>query len=221
MPIYRVQTSLQDKSGLPRDQYVNTVGLYMSSAMDDSAIAAIGLATSGFYSGLNAYWSQTIAQNGHHTKAYLVGAPLDSPPAKETTWNMTNNPAGTPLPAEVASCLSFHADPQPGVPRQSWRGRIYLGPLGTGAMGTSSAQVGRPANAYISDVMLYAGYYLEALNAVGDLVIISKARSKAFRVATYSMDDAFDTQRSRGNRPTRIEKATLASGGGIPIQLGS
>lgn len=216
--LYRVQANLQDKSLLPRDRYVNT--WYVANNGEFSGtidLEAACTAIEGFYNHMANFLSPNI-DGGHGTiSAYDVSAPLESPPAFTTFLNIgAPAPAQKPLPQELACCLSFHADPQVGVNRQSWRGRIYLGPLNARALNDPSVvQDSRPAfdltNAMTTAALMMAS---DLNDANCRHYIASKTQHTAYPVANYSVDDAWDIQRSRGDRPTEVHMVEVPGGGG-------
>lgn len=134
------------------------------------------------------------------------------------------------LPAEVAVCLSTRCTTEPMVPRQQRTGRFYMGPLCTQAMEGTTGAVARPAATLLTDLRDAANkLHDDAITHGGTWVVYSRpfgGRAETPRpgrpslpeleprgAATYPIDqvwtdDAFDTQRRRGERATG--KTTLA-----------
>jgi hypothetical protein len=218
MSLYRIQTSIQDTSLLPRDQYVNSIHVHMPTMTQGSFDAIVAAAQQFYGSDIAEYWSPAVLNGvGHRVKAYLMGAALDSPPVFETSLLSIPNPPGQiGLPNEVACCVSMHADPQPGVVRQSWRGRIYIGPFNTSVVGPAGTQQ-RPLGTFVGDLATSAKTYFDAINAItgAKLCVYSRKQAMAYPVTYIGIDDAWDTQRSRGNRPTGIVSRQIAGGGGV------
>lgn len=148
--------------------------------------------------------------------------PIGSPVAESTfTLVAVGSPAnGRPLPAEVAYAVTLEAvgraaqpveAPNAEVPpvdsgdrpRQRYTGKVYIGPLHTGAIDSVNNQC-RPSSA-LRDTALMAFDELD-LKAFQDagarLAIWSRADGVMRTVDAVSADDAFDTQRRRGNQPS-------------------
>lgn len=213
MPTYRLQTSLFDRSGLPRDEYVSSVHVAFPATATTIQLDNCLGAMQNFYTAIASYLSPTIRYADHTSKAYLLGAPLKSPPVDSRTWTFGVAPGGQALPNEVASCLSFHGSVQPGVAAQSWRGRIFIGPLNTSCVATGGTNSNMNV-AFRTAVLDAAADMAALLNADGKWVIASKKLHEVFPVANFSMDDAWDTQRSRGLRPNTREARAIPGGGG-------
>jgi hypothetical protein len=166
MTLYRMQTTLSDTNGLSRDQYVTTMHIWSGSGGDlastdatPAQLAAWAARVQTFHAALRTYYSIVVANPINTIKVYDVSAPLESPPVYTQALafgGAVGQVAGSiPLPNEVAACLTYHADFQAGVPRQSWRGRQYLGPLSSVAAGLND-QAGRPSSALRADAVAAA-----------------------------------------------------------------
>lgn len=110
------------------------------------------------------------------------------------------------LPGEVALCLSFKNTHISGVPVGRRRGRIFLGPFNTGALATTGGEQdmeGRPATSMVTTI-LNAGTRLRDAALTGDVAwsIYSRTDDEAYVVSQVSIDNAFDTVRSRGVKPS-------------------
>ena len=210
MPIYRLQVSLQSDSGLPRDQFVNSI--YVDTIADtDQDRVEWGASVGNFYNGIATYLSPVIADSGHTVKMYTVGAPLETPP-RYTSQFQINGIAGTPLPNEVASCLSFKGAVHVGWQLQSTRGRIYLGPLNTGAMAAGEAG-SVPSTGFRSAVTTAAAALAASIKLHGGVWgVYSKTHGAITPLTEISMDNEWDTQRSRGYRATLKTKVILPTG---------
>lgn len=157
-----------------------------------------------FYDALRPYMSGAITQLDHQIKWYDL--PLVSPPNypfAETSFGLATAPAGTQLPAEVATCLSFQGARVTGLPQRRRRGRIYLGPLNTTALG-SSTQVGRPIPGMITAMTAAAAAFRSSVEAEGACYwgVWSTVDQALVEVTDGWMDNAFDTQRRRGLKET-------------------
>lgn len=115
------------------------------------------------------------------------------------------------MPGEVALALSINADLS-GVleevgttrPRARRRGRTYLGPFNTAGQPTSSTSPSRPPAQLRSDVLAAATAHLdnEAAAESWGPGIWSRKDWAVRAGVQYSIDDAWDTMRSRGVAPT-------------------
>jgi hypothetical protein len=210
MSTYRIQTSLQADSGLPRDQFVSS--LYVSTSIVLPPIYN-GWCNriNEFYKDLASVFSPVMSQTGHVQKVYLVGAPLDSPPVHVQTFDFTYAPTGSALPNEVASCLTFHGAPHAGWQRQSTYGRIYMGPWNTAATEMVSGG-GSIVSANVRGSIINGAVTMAAgINALdGTWVVHSKLHSADTKVTQVSMNDEWDTVRSRGFRQTARTIAAIA-----------
>jgi hypothetical protein len=162
---------------------------------------AITNALKTFYSAFaTSYLSNLLATNGHEVKYYDLPGVTPNYPVAEQTFNLTAVPAGTPLPSELAVVLSFQGARTPGFPQARRRGRIYLGPLGTGA-NTS----GRPTAALITAMATQAAAFkttIDALASDTEWAIWSVANQAPVDITGGWIDNAFDVQRRRGVEET-------------------
>lgn len=129
------------------------------------------------------------------------------------------------LPSEVAACLSYRNTSDGSVPPARRRGRIYIGPLIPGSMGEVN-QVPSVSAAF-RDFMLaaanklhddlvalpssyqwciysrpFAGRGVIERATKPDLPAIAARPGSTHDIDVFWMDDTFDTQRRRGERPT-------------------
>jgi len=225
MDLYRVEHAFTGKSGLPKDSMVNVFHFNWIAAgpPDESNWTALDLQVRGFYNQtftpslfpLSHFMSDDLVGQTETVKIYALSY-VPGPPARivagspvyETT-GLTGDTFGgdDTLPYEVAFCLSYHALPIPGIPNGRFRGRIFLGPLALNCLGAS----GRPAPELGSACLNGAQGLNSGANALGwQWCIYSPTQSVVEAVPwgngmmSFSIDDAWDTQRRRGNDPTGI-----------------
>lgn len=230
MGYYRCQIALMNDSAEPRDLAVN-VWHYRTGDTEDSqstVASAIAAATETFYNTIPQYLSENLAVTGHRTKVYDMTDPPPRFPIYDALWTL--NTAGTDaLPNEVALCLSFRGQILSGTNRRRNRGRIYIGPLARNVLVDSVGDV-RPTTAFRNDIVAGADATVwepsfagiggpikwcvfsrsDALGlAVGEQgpdeepAYTAGQLNLGFKpVVSYWVDDAFDTQRRRGARPT-------------------
>lgn len=223
MAIYRIQNTLQDIDGLSKDRYVNTY--YVASitplnAEVDNLTTVNGLVMS-FYLGMQSYLGAVVGGAGHTVKAYDMSQPPNlRPPIAPITYSLTSS--GSSFPAEVAMAITLEATPVEGIQPMSTRGRIFLGPLSI-ATTQESVPVGagaRPSADFRAAALTQMNTLIEGIKGVQAslrLVVASTVANKtrlpngsrkAYEVVACSVDDAWDTQRSRGNAPTMRTRTT-------------
>lgn len=214
---YTAQHSLQGPSGLPEDRYVNVfrwaVGIDPGHAV---AADIIALALEDFYTVAPADAAPNNRSIMSFMPAYMeadaeIRVYDDSDPEPREPEVRTYSWAGAsaqPLPSEVALCLSFYGSRN--LPRQ--RGRLYIGPLNNDAVQSGSGAPARPGT-NLMHALMRAGERLSVPRDGGELYWAVRSAgpyadgSGAGVVTHYAVtdgwvDDAFDTQRSRGEEPT-------------------
>lgn len=161
---------------------------------DDATIAA---ALAAFYDSLRtAILPAGVAQNGHIIKRYDLPGLTPNYPTYETTFNLTAAPTGDRQPSEVALCLSYQATRIPGQFQARKRGRVFIGPLKE-----STNLNGRPTTTATNALLDGLETLYDAVDAVTDagvLAVWSTVDQVAYPIVQGWVDDAFDTQRSRG-----------------------
>jgi len=200
---FRAQWIWQGISGLPEDRYVNSWAFRNDLPLDDPA-ARIAALLSDFYqdvhapatSALTAFVPSAMVTATAEVRVYDLGDPAPREPTIIPV-GVAGLSAATPLPGEVATCLSYVADRN--LPRN--RGRIYFGPLGAGANGTVIGGHLRPSASLLTSLVEGANFLI---NNTVDLtwVMISQADANAKVITGGWVDNAFDTQRRRGGDPS-------------------
>jgi hypothetical protein len=235
MTFYSVQFIQHSVSGLPEDDFVNTLHYATPEPVDSGdALALAGAVSAAFFdarAGVGPYLQDYIGPgvsrvNLPHIKVYDAEAP-GSPLAVAQAAGMRAAVGTTQLPQEAAICLSFRgnnlgalevaqddADPDaaPERPRSRFRGRIYIGPLGNNVL---SGTAGRP-HANFATAALDLAQRLAAAPAAIDpnmqWVVASRADASQLlgsAVVHAGVDNAYDTQRRRGAAPTSRDTATI------------
>ncbi len=209
--IYRTQVVLQGKSGLPEDVFVNN--WYFRNdvilAPIGDVLGAITRVLDSFYTGaastgsrvsnflspyLNTpvfYHTYDLGQAPPRTRHRTIGAPL--------VGQGTN-----PLPTEVALCCSFFA----GTNAKRNRGRIYIGPLATNVVVTSTGTLPVPAPGVLETIADRAANVGRTTENV-TWVMVTRGGTKppldppnAKVITAGWVDSAWDTQRRRGLKAT-------------------
>lgn len=208
---YLVQIAFPYYTGLPEDVVTNTWHFDRpGGAPGEGAFADLLDHFSTFYETI---W-QTPANLGpapwlrpllNTLKVYDLDDAIPRPPIYEAGVPLTlgTTPTTSSLPPEVAICLSYQADPIPGVNQQTRRGRIYLGgfALLTGAGSTTSfPNTSSAARTIIADA---ASLFGAAMSVDGwEWVVYSRKLGTSAIVTNGWVDDEIDTQRRRGRGPT-------------------
>lgn len=136
------------------------------------------------------------------------------------TFNRTAASANR-LPNEVAAVVSFESPAASGIPHLRRRNSIYLGPLNTGAVILSGAGAGLLSTAFTAVCVASGGRLIDAAEASASWRFVTaslNARDNSFsdqpwasrpilepyiaEVTAGWFDNAPDTQRRRGVRPT-------------------
>jgi len=192
MAHHMLQVGLNNLSLLPRDVAMNVLWYDINGpdttigTMDDVAAA---------------YVAQAIRFSSNYNGITIKAFDPAGGPATETkTYAFVGG--ANPVPSEVALCLSYSAtDNVAGAPR--FRGRIYL-PLGSAASRPTVTQM---------NAVLALGQGLAAAGNAGNTTWKMRSRIgtgtalnpvPVFRkIESISVDDEWDTQRSRGMRATQ------------------
>lgn len=225
MPVYRAQVSLEHISALPEDRSQNNWH-FDTGAIDPTSVnfdAASGV--------IWAFYEMAVAPSlavSDYMSASLDGAfhidwyDLDEAPPRVPVhvYDNTITPGGASLPSEVAAVLSMHGPFVSGSDPARRRGRIYVGPLSTGAIVTT-AGVTRLESGFMTAVRRSARAALNAFDANAIFVwsvVSSGARDNTNQSIPYEdrpllprqvvpvvggwVDNAIDIQRRRGEAAT-------------------
>lgn len=218
MALYRVQSSLQDVSGLSEDRYVNTMYAGSAAPLAAENIQALAQFMSNTIGTLSTWYSKLVSGPGSTVKAYDMADIEPRPIRGEITHTQSVITSESNLPKEVAMCLTLNCANVPGVRRQSTHGRIFLGPLNVSTMETVSDNPeteSTPAVAFRTAVVAAFVQMASDWKAQGaTLAVASRKHNAWYPVITMSADNAWDTMRSRGNRPTSKVFGTIPGGGG-------
>lgn len=248
MAILRAVAVLKHVSGLAKDNATNS--FHFTGTADDATAIAICEQVRQFYTGLGPGGEAAVAayMSGQITtvdvNVYVVPGTLEpsgretpvGPPLRTelgTAGLLTNIPKQTAVnaPQEVAVCVSYQGTPGPGVVQRRRRGRIYVGPLNTGAIVQTANVAPRPVASFRTQLGYRAQILAQQIDAAAEWVVYSRpyaGRAEivregraplpaiAARPATTVnidqiwVDDEFDTQRSRGLQ--RTGRTLLATG---------
>lgn len=218
--VLHITAALQHKSGIPRDKTMNTWTFFNPGGFGADKIADANVCITK----LNAFYDNidgvAIAQNiqttnGLHYQVFDVSSHLDGsaagPPILEVDHSVSPQATNIPLPNEVAIAITFKAaygtasefGPGGTRPRARLRSRVYIGPLPT-AVVAAAATITEP----IVDPATVTALRTAALTLSGDSVggwllgVWSRTDQAVRDVVGGWIDNAFDTQRRRGNDAT-------------------
>lgn len=208
------------------DQWLNTpnagghaLGQYLSTGLSRVA---------------NAIQLKLYLLDGKELATVPAGAPAGTKPRPPSHGSpiatdlesMTASASAVGLPEEVAAVLTLRArdyelmaievpddgdeDSVPQRPRQRFSGRVFLGPLADVTMTTTSGK-SRLAGVFQTAVLDAADRFHDALDTAGYNWCVWSRMDGLFRpIDTVQIDDAFDTQRRRGVKPTARQTRTVA-----------
>jgi len=196
VPEVRIQVAIPAAvSGAGFDGYVNTwhFATVGANPPEDTATEAIGWLTT-FYQTLDDDFPSTLVASPATVKAYDLSDPEPRAPIVESTIALVPS-AGTPLPPEVALCLSFRGNYVSGVQKARRRGRVFLGPY----LATANSSSGRPTAGLIDKTSTAAGVMLTSSNASAETTwdVFSRVSSTPTQVVGGWVDDDWDIQRRR------------------------
>lgn len=173
----------------------------------------------GSYIGASVSRTANVVTKHYRVEDHLAGTPAGSPDFVGNLGHLPVPPGGVTaaFPAEVAIALAFHgpygATPEFGGgvdhtrPRSRLRGRIYLGPLLANSFmynvegTTNRITVGtQPRTDFLAaGKELFNG--LRGMAPAVNWCVWSRKNADLAVISTLTVDDAFDTQRRRGQDP--------------------
>lgn len=199
--VYRIQCSVP-LYGDASQNATNTfhfIGLPGQTQSQDLIEAFARL--SAFYQVVDQYFPSQVVGSTMTALAYDLGDPEPRTPIGDTTFSLTPV-ASTPFPSDVAICLSYRTDYPSGAIRGRRRGRIYIGPL-LSSTGTVVSQQGIRVQSTVVNNILGAAQLLNSTIATTLLwAIYSPTDNLAWPIVEASIDNGFDTRRSRDNAAT-------------------
>lgn len=218
---FAAQVILRGISGSPKDVYTNTFYFRNDSAIIGPEDVADQLTANlqAFYGtapttvatpvSIASRMSGAIIADNPEVRVYDLGSPAPRYPIVNfMALDFTTTSA---LPSEVAACLSYVA--QSNQPRN--RGRIYLGPL---AANTSVVADGRPQvdSAFRISALASAKRLMDISNMTWSLYSPTSGTMKP--ITGFWMDNAFDTQRRRGEESSgRVTTGTYLGQNGTAV----
>lgn len=203
----RFQVELPYISGLPEDVSVNTFHSPITT-IDGTIMGLVTVALGTFYTSVAGQLSPVL-EGDMRIKVYdMADAEPRTPLFDGVVLNQFST-SGTPMPEEVAICLSHRAAYDSGAPPARRRGRIYLGPLDAVTLATIADNRTRVAPLELETLLdAWEQLHIDMIAAGAPLGVYSRADNVCRPVEAVFVDDSFDTQRRRGvvaqYRETRI-----------------
>lgn len=191
---------------IPEDVSVNTFHFSGSDTVSDAA-PTIKARLKDFYDlapastvPLKNFYAGNCVFSSARIKVYDMDAPEPRVPVIDEGLGASNaTPSGSKnLPSEVAICASFRAAAASGSPAARRRGRVYLGPLADGCVTTGTTAPARPNTSALTTVAQVCDRLAEASTANVLWTVYSRVDNQWRNVVAGWVDDAFDTQRRRG-----------------------
>lgn len=222
--IVAVTVELHHNSGLVKDSSVNNFCFSNNDVdVDEAALVAMQTALTDFYNGVDSGSSRSIAMflspaisrtiaptmRTYNLDGHLGGTPHGSPIDTRSLALLSAPTSGQlALPSEVAVAVTLRANYgsdaefSPNArPRARDRGRVFIGPLNAGLITADSTTGAAHLAGTTMGTFGHAGARL--MNASGpDLCVWSRRNAAVKPVTSVQVDDAFDTQRRRGEKPT-------------------
>jgi hypothetical protein len=197
--IYKVQAVFRDNSNLPENQFINN-WYFRNDIIGSVPATQIKAVLDAFYFAPAANGFIIKAQMASHVVAgaeYRIYDLGQTPPRTRTTVVTAggSSSTGAGLPGEVAVCSSFYA----GTNVKRRRGRHYIGPLS--AASTDGQGSPRPSPELKAAIVDRAKNVAQTTQGV-TWVVVSQVGVMANVVTAGWCDNAFDTQRRRGNAPS-------------------
>lgn len=206
MSRYQVIARMPYASGLPADVSINTWAFESNSAEPTEAeMDDIGTALFLFYSALVGFYGEMMANQIQFLFYDIDAPPPRTPLAVGPLTSISLAGGGTPLPEETAVALSFNGVFASGSPSARRRGRVFLGPLENTAVSYNTS-INRVVVSPSFRGVVAAGVddMVDSLDGTGIIHSVwSRSDDQLYNVIQYTMDDAPDTQRRRGQEPSQ------------------
>lgn len=133
----------------------------------------------------------------------LVDVPPRVPKHSATTPLASTLASAGSLPTEVSLVISAQADPQSGSPQARRRGRVYIGGIGTGLTAGGSSAFPVPSPTLLANAATAASNMANNGTVIDWIwVVWSRVDSLPYPITNGWVDNAFDTQRRRGQAAT-------------------
>lgn len=209
---YLLQATIPYYTNLPKDVITNTFHFNWTGAgdPDDADFGLLADSVANFYETLYPVGGTSdlapfVDKTKYRTKIYDLVLPKPRVPVFERVETLAVDvAANSNIPAEVSLCISYYATPVSGISPASMRGRIYLGGLSNtigNAATTNSFPV--PSTAFTTLCINAAkGLVNNEPTSHFQWVVYSEKLGVPHPIVGGWVDNAFDTQRRRGQAAT-------------------
>lgn len=208
MGLIRAQTILPYWTGLPEDVSTNvSYWQYDGSVAGAATLTEIHDRLSAAYQFIGSVLSPVIFPRLARIKMYDMGHPTPRQPLLFTpsTFTLPSTSASTTVPQEACVVMSYHGAQVSGSSPARQRGRMYLGPLTSGAIdpGSSTKFPTIHANT-MTAVVNFASALRTPINGAASVVWSQYSPTDGDHATVVGMwvDNEPDTQRRRGVRAT-------------------
>lgn len=202
MALLKCQVVIPADNADPADVVVNTWG-FITTPTDAGTWSEIKAMLKAFYDAWATNRSSLYVWENTRIKSYDMGEAKPRVPTHDELLGLSSSAGTTSLPQEVSLCLSFQATKGSGLNQRRRRGRVYLGPFVTNA---NQGTTGRPDSTFLTSINTAAQTLLNTSNTSSGVawVVISEATGTAIGngVDNGWVDNAWDSQRRRGNEPS-------------------
>lgn len=213
MSIIRAVARLPYFTSIPEDVVTNTFHFATVATPTTDQITAMLTGVSQFYTDVAptdtvGEWMAGVlsrATGACQVELYNLDDPEPRLPIGSTTFTLPAAVGSVTVPLETSLCLSYRAAYTSGEPNARRRGRAYIGPLSSSAITSGSGSLfPSPNTSCMSTFLQSAADHLYAVPATESVnwVVYSASDNVARVVVQAWVDNAFDTQRRRGNSPS-------------------
>jgi hypothetical protein len=216
MAVLTAQYTIQMKSGVPADAVVNTFhfltpgAVVLPAELDEIVAKLKTFYDTAVTTGLGQGTALGVLLSGDDVSTELRRIKIrkrqaikPEPVLREEVYNSPTGSGVGGFPHEVAMCLSYRGQLEAGGLQRRRRGRIYLGPLNdqAGNISRSAGDV-RPSDRARA-IVAAAGKRLR--DDPGAVIWATYSTVDGFAVPVVNgwVDNAYDTQRRRGTKPTQ------------------
>lgn len=208
---YQVQATIPYFTGIPKDVVTNTwyfdwLGIGSPSGTDyNNCIDNLASVYDAVYNSAGAKWAPWCKPALARVKMYDLSDTTPRVPVVDAAFSLSQTTLGSGvfIPPEVAVVASYHTEFESGVNKASQRGRVYFGCCTENWFNAGGATTFPVVASTQRSAVTGALVDLAADSLANDWgwVVYSRKLNDSFAVAGGWVDDAFDTQRRRGNAP--------------------
>lgn len=218
MSILKAQVVIPNRSGLAKDQSVNTWHFGTTGVDDAGDAVSIANALGAVYgtgaARLTKYLAVGMAPANARIKVYRLNDPVPRVPLFDAVSPVAFGAVGADgLPGAVAACISFQAAAVSGLNQRRRKNRIFLGPLASAVIAVDANFNAVLSAAFMADCQTQLSnlWTASAAAATWDWVVYSPTIGLVGgSAAVHDMwvDNRFDTQQKRDigatSRPTHV-----------------